>query len=109
MDINEPDDGLWNQNKAAMLRAIIRNINGIKVAVFRPQGPMECFKVDFCENNLSLLYLLEHKAEITEEFYNILEIYLQNGVVPRIYMNKLMLDNKNREDVQLLTDGFLQQ
>ena len=36
MDINEPDDGLWNQNKAAMLRAIIRNINGMKVAIFRP-------------------------------------------------------------------------
>ena len=53
--------------------------------------------------------MLEHKAELTEEFYNILEIYLQNGVVPRIYMNKLMLENKNREDVQLLTDGFLQQ
>ena len=84
MKIVEPDDGLWTQNKANMLRALIRKINGMKVAIFRPQGPFECFNLEFCENNLSLLYLLEHKNELTEEFYNILEIYLHNGVVPQI-------------------------
>ena len=107
MNIDEPDDGLWNQNKANMLRAVIRNINGMKVAVFRPQGQFECFKVDFCENNLSLLYLLEHKNELVDEFYNILEIFLHNGVVPRIQMNKKMLEVKNREDISLLSEGFL--
>ena len=79
----------------------------MKVAIFRPQGKFECFKVDFCEGNLSLLYLLEHKNELCEEFYNILEIYLSNGVIPRISMNKMMLDVKNGEDIQLLTEGFL--
>ena len=91
-------------------------MNKMRVAVFRPKGPMRCYDLSFCTSNLSLLemdYLDFRPAETVksalafDEFYNIYKIYLENGIVPNIKMNANLLEYINKQGMFALTDGKL--
>ena len=42
-----------------------------------------------------------------DEFYNIFEIFMDSGIVPKIKMDKNLLKEKNRETVNKLTGGWM--
>ncbi len=54
-----------------------------------------------------MLHLTPRSKEDAEEFINIYQIYLDNGIVPKINLQEKMLEFKNKEGMQFLTDGHL--
>ena len=45
-------------------------------------------------------HLMEHKDEV----YNIFDIFMSNGIVPRISINEKMLASRNAEGIHELTN-----
>lgn len=48
-------------------------------------------------------------AKYDDEFYDIYQIYLSNGIVPRISLTKQIMKHRNREGLRLLTNCYLKQ
>lgn len=100
----------WDEQKLQMLRELIKEVQGSVVAIFRPSGEMNCFELNFVETDLSLLEMESLQQFLApNEYYNILQIYLANGIVPCIKFDKKMLDALNREGIEKLTKGQISQ
>ena len=59
------------------------------VCVFRPIEKFLTYDLTFCDRNLSLVkmtpvHTTKENAEAQPEFYNILDIFLSNGLKPKV-------------------------
>ena len=57
------DIQVYDANVARLLRNLIQEVECTKVAVFKPDGPMDIYTLSLCEENLTLLVLEEAQID----------------------------------------------
>lgn len=107
--MSESGDFAWNSKNKKALRNLMQDASSVRVAIFRPSGPMEVFYLNFCEMNLSFVKLEPfHEGKGTQhEYYNAYEIYLENGIYPDVKLDKNLLQYRNNEGVSTITNEGL--
>ena len=73
------------------------------MCIFYPLDNFPAYTLSFCEKNLSLLKMTKkvkgYSQNQKDEYYNILDIYLGNGLKKDVEVSQQILEMRNAEGV----------
>ena len=102
----------WDTFYADELKRVLIN-QRYSVCVFRPVDRFLTYQLTFCDRNLSLIKMSPinagHNTEAQVEYYNILDIFLSNGLKPKVEISAQILNMMNERGVSALAGGNLRQ